>query len=326
MVLIFFVCLLMVAWLTAGAMAVRSASRIWLRHWAEQRLRGAATVLVYLERPQRLLAAAQTGVALTVGFVGLWIGWKSPRDEGVAILNVIGYAAVVILFGHLVPRAIARRWPSFVIPLTVPVLQLIETITSPILSAGRRFSGAPDPPTTPSRVPAAHDAIQELLREGEIEGVGRRDEIAIISGVMEFGVKTVGAVMTPRSDTFAVPQAQDARSVARSIAESAFSRVPVYGESLDRVVGMYHAFDVLKERGERLPPLRPVAYAASDTPCNELLFRMLKARLHLAIVHDEHGHTLGVVTLENLLEELVGDIRDEHDDPSTYTPAGVARV
>lgn len=325
MLLIFFVCLLMVAWLTAGAMAVRSASRIWLRHWAEQRLRGAPTVLVYLERPQKLLAAAQTGVALTVGFVGLWIGWKSPRDEGVAILSVIGYAAVVILFGHLVPRAIARRWPSFVIPLAVPVLQLIETITSPILSAGRRISGAPDPPSVPP-APAALDAIQELLREGEMEGVGRRDEIAIISGVMEFGDKAVAAVMTPASDLFAVRRAQDARSVARGIAESAFSRVPVYGESLDQIVGMYHAFDVLKERGERLPPLRPVAYAAADTPCNELLFRMLKARLHLAVVHDEHGHTLGIVTLENLLEELVGDIRDEHDDPSTLTPSGMVRV
>ena len=326
MALIFFVCLLMVAWLTAGAMAVRSASRIWLRHWAEQRLRGAATVLVYLERPQRLLAAAQTGAALTVGFVGLWIGWRSPRDEGVAILSVVGYAAVVILFGHLVPRAIARRWPSFVIPLTVPVLQLIETITSPILAAGRRIGGTPETPATPSPSPAAHDAIQELLREGEMEGVGHRDEIAIISGVMEFGDKTVGAVMTPRTDIFALPRAQEAPAVARSIAESAFSRVPVYGESLDQILGMYHAFDVLKERSEHLPPLRPVAYAAADTPCNELLFRMLKARLHLAVVHDEHGQTLGIVTLENLLEELVGDIRDEHDDPVRLTPAGGARV
>ena len=326
MAFIFFVCLLVVAWLTAGAMAVRSASRIWLRHWAEQRLRGAATVLVYLERPQRLLAAAQTGVALTVGFVGLWIGWRSPREEGVAILSVIGYAAVVILFGHLVPRVIARRWPSLVIPVTVPVLQLIEVLTSPILSAGRRISGAPEAPAVPPPAPAAHDAIQELLREGEMEGVGRRDEIAIISGVMEFGDKTVAAVMTPRSDIFAVPRAQDGRAVARSIAESAFSRVPVYGESLDQIVGMYHAFDVLKERGERLPALRPVAYTAADTPCNELLFRMLKARVHLAVVHDEHGRTLGVVTLENLLEELVGDIRDEHDDPLTLTPSGVARL
>ena len=326
MALIFFVCLLMVAWLTAGAMAVRSASRIWLRHWAEQRLRGAATVLVYLERPQKLLVAAQTGVALTVGSVGLWIGWKSPRDEGVAILSVIGYAAVVILLGYLVPRAIARRWPSVVIPLTMPVLQLIQRITSPILTAARRISGAPEASAAQQPAPAAHDAIQELLREGEMEGVGRRDEIAIISGVMEFGDKTVGAVMTPRDDIFAVPRAQEARPVARVIAESAFSRVPVYGASLDEVVGMYHAFDVLKERGERLPPLRPVAYAAADTPCNELLFRMLKARLHLAMVHDEHGRTLGVVTLENLLEELVGDIRDEHDDPSTLTPASVARV
>lgn len=326
MAVFFFIGLLMVALLNAGAMAVRSASRIWLRHWAEQRLRGAAAVLFYLERPQRLLAAAQTGVALTVAFVGVWIGWRSARHESVAILNVIGYAAVVILFGHLVPRAIARRWPSVVIPVTVPLLQFIEMITAPILSVGRRAGRIPEPVQAPLPAPATQDAIQELLREGEMEGVGRRDEIAIISGVMEFGGKTVGAVMTARPDVFAVGRNQDAHAVARAIAESAFSRVPVFADSLDQIVGMYHAFDVLKERGERLPPLRPVAYTAADTPCNELLFRMLKARLHLAVVHDEHGHTLGIVTLENLLEELVGDIRDEHDEPSTLTPSGMIRV
>lgn len=326
MAILFFVGLLVVAWLNAGAMAVRSASRIWLRHWAEQRLRGAAAVLFYLERPQRLLAAAQTGVALTVAFVGVWIGWRSARHESVAVVSVIGYAAVVILFGHLVPRAIARRWPSAVIPVTVPVLQVIETITAPILSVGRRSGRVAEPAQTPVLVPATQSAIQELLREGEMEGVGRRDEIAIITGVMEFGGKRVGAVLTPRSDVFAVARDQDAHSVARAIADSAFSRVPVYAHSVDQIVGMYHAFDVLKERGERLPPLRPVAYTPADSPCNELLFRMLKARLHLAVVHDEYGHTLGIVTLENLLEELVGDIRDEHDDPSTLTPSGMARV
>lgn len=326
MAILFFVGLLVVAWLNAGAMAVRSASRIWLRHWAEQRLRGAAAVLFYLERPQRLLAAAQTGVALTVAFVGVWIGWRSARHESVAVVSVIGYAAVVILFGHLVPRAIARRWPSAVIPVTVPVLQVIETITAPILSVGRRPGRVAEPAQTPVLVPATQSAIQELLREGEMEGVGRRDEIAIITGVMEFGGKRVGAVLTPRSDVFAVARDQDAHSVARAIADSAFSRVPVYAHSVDQIVGMYHAFDVLKERGERLPPLRPVAYTPADSPCNELLFRMLKARLHLAVVHDEYGHTLGIVTLENLLEELVGDIRDEHDDPSTLTPSGMARV
>jgi CBS domain containing-hemolysin-like protein len=96
----------------------------------------------------------------------------------------------------------------------------------------------------------------------------------------------------------------------------------VYRGSLDHIIGMYHAFDVLKARADQLRPLRPVAYAPSDTPCNELLFRMLRARLHLAVVHDERGHTLGIVTLENLLEELVGDIRDEHDEPAAVGGSG----
>lgn len=320
MIALFFLCLLMVAWMTAGAMAVRSASRIWLRHWAEQRLRGAASVMMYLERPQRLLASAHTGVALTVGFVGLWIGWRSAMNQGIAMLGLAGYAAIVILFGHLVPRAIARRWPSVVIPVTMPVLRIVELATAPVLNLGRSIAGVPELPAEPS----AHDAIQDLLREGEMEGVGKRDEIAIISGVMEFGVKQVRDVMTPRRDIFAVPEQLDAQATAAAIAESAFSRVPAYRESLDQIVGMYHAFDVLKARPGKLPPLRPVAQAAAETPCNELLFRMLKARLHLAVVQDERGQTLGIVTLENLLEELVGDIRDEHDDPAIATPSGVA--
>src|SRR5205085_2645392 len=99
---------------------------------------------------------------------------------------------------------------------------------------------------------------------------------------------------------------------------------PVYRTNLDRIVGMYHAFDVLKARAELLPPLRPVAYAPSDTRCNDLLFRMLRARLHLAVVHDEHGHTIGIATLENLLEELVGVIGPPGAGKSTLTAGLVA--
>jgi len=321
---IFFVCLLMVAWLSAGAMAVRSASRIWLRHWAERRLRGASTVMMYLERPQRLLTAANSGVALTVGFVGLWIGWRSARSEGIAMLTLAGYGAIVILFGYLLPRAIARRWPAAIIPLAMPLLRVVQVVTAPLLTAGRRLAGADHIARETESAP--HEAIQDLLREGEMEGVGRREEIAIISGVMEFGEKTVQQVMTPRSDVFAIAHDAEPQAVAALIAESAFSRVPVYQGTLDQIIGMYHAFDVLKERAERLPPLRPVAYTPADARCNDLLFRMLRARLHFAVVHDERGRTVGIATLENLLEELVGDIRDEHDDPATATPSATAAV
>ena len=112
----------------------------------------------------------------------------------------------------------------------------------------------------------------------------------------------------------------DALAFATQIAQSAYSRVPVYHETLDNIIGMVHAFDVIKARGELPKKLRPVAIASPGAPCNELLFRMLRERQHLAVVRDETGRTLGLVTLEDLLEELVGDIRDEHDEPAPRLP------
>jgi putative hemolysin len=102
--------------------------------------------------------------------------------------------------------------------------------------------------------------------------------------------------------------------LAAQIAQSRYSRVPIYDGTLDSIVGMVHAFDVIKSHGEMPQRIRPVAFSTAAAPCNELLFRMLRERLHIAIVQ-EAGRTIGLVTLEDLLEELVGDIRDEHDEP-----------
>jgi putative hemolysin len=225
------------------------------------------------------------------------------------VLGLAGYAAVIVIVGQLVPRAIARRWPAVIIPITMPVLRAAQALTAPLLFWGR---------TRPAERTAAQDdaAMENLLREGELEGVGKRDEFAIISGVMHFGEKAVRQVMTPRAEVFAIPDSLAARQTAMQIAESKFSRVPVYKDSLDHIVGMYHAFDVIKEGPENRPPLRPVTTTPDDTKCNTLLFRMLRQRVHLAVVQDAHGLTLGIATLENLLEELVGDIRDEHDEPA----------
>src|SRR5262249_19201195 len=103
-----------------------------------------------------------------------------------------------------------------------------------------------------------------------------------------------------------------------------YSRVPICHGTLDQIVGMVHAFDMIKTHGHMPGRLRPVTFSAPGAPCNELLFRMLRERVHLAIVRDESGHALGLVTLEDLLEERVGDIRDEHEgpDPPRGKPSG----
>ena len=308
-------CVLTVALLTAGGMAMRSVSRIWLRHYVERQMSGSRAAHAYLERPQRLIIAASSTVALVL----VLSGGLLATDYSHAPLRLAGalgiFAAAVVVFGQLLPRAIARRFAPAAASLLSPLLEAAAIVTSPIVGAGRlasrRFERTEERGTTGER-----DTIQDLLREGELEGVGEREEMEIITGVMSFGEKPVREVMIPHSEIFAIDRSASAREVAEEFATSAFSRVPVYEGSLDHVVGMVHAFDVLKMGGERLPALRPVATALESTPCSELLFRMLRRSQHMALVQDEQQHTVGLVTLEDLLEELVGDIRDEHDEPA----------
>ena len=320
---IFVLMLLIVACLTAGAMAVRSVSRIWLRHWTERRLRGSGAAVTYLERPHRLLIGASTGVALTLVLSGAMLGLKHGGTQ--LLIDVAVFVTLVVLVGQVLARAVARQWPTYLVPVVVPVLRAVELIVSPIVALGRRAAAPFERQRGRASVDVEREALHDLLREGELEGVGEHEEIAIINGVVEFGAKRVGDVMTPRAEIFALDDSLDARVLAARIAQSNYSRVPVYHETLDDVRGMVLAFDVLKAGAETIPPLRPVATATVDAPCNELLFRMLRERRHLAIVRSAAGATAGLVSLEDLLEELVGDIRDEHDEPEAGRSPTAAR-
>ena len=303
--------IVIIAWLTAASIAVRAVSRIWLRHWIERRPAGFVVAERYLERPTRLLLAASAAITLTTLCVGIAFGRMVGAGlPGVALLAAL--AVVLLVLGFVVPRVVARRWAPRLVPIAIPPLRLVEILLAPLVAVTRWVEQRLQRDRPPAEL--ERDGLQDLLREGELEGVGERDEIAIISGVVRFGEKTLREVMTPRSDVFALDESLEAGELARRIAESAYSRVPVTrNHSLDEVAGMVLAFDVLRADGDR-PDLRPVFRATPEMRCNELLFRMLRARAHLALVA-EQGRTLGIVTLEDLLEELVGDIRDEHDEP-----------
>lgn len=313
-----------VACLTAAATAVRSVSRIWLRHWVERRLSGAKTAALYLERPQRLLLAATTGVAMIVFLAGTFIGTSvsgGTVGRGEAIL---AYALALLLAGQLIPRAVARRWAIPLIPILLPILRLVEFLFMPVLVSVRRLTGEARREESEELVSDA-EMLEELLREGELEGVGDHTEIRIIEGVVQFGAKSLGEVMTPRQEIFAIDERTSPAEVARLLANSGYSRVPIYRGSLDTVVGMLHAFDFLQLEQDERPALRPVAEATTRMPANDFLFRMLRERRHLAVVRDDGGSVAGIVTLEDLLEELVGDIRDEHDEPDVATRPDPAR-
>jgi putative hemolysin len=314
-VLSIIVAVLLVAWLTAAATAVRSVSRIWLRHWVEQQLSGSITAEAYLARPQRLVLAAGAGVALIVALAGTLLGTTFASRPWLLVVDVIALALAFLLLGQLVPRAIARRWAARLIPLLLPPLHAAAFVLNPLLRAARGIGRAASPRRR-SAAALSREGIEDLLREGELEGIGEPAEIEIITGVVQFGEKVLRDVMTPRTDVFAVDASLPPQEMARTIAQSGYSRVPVYRDSLDEIIGMIHVFDVLKVGAEEMPPIREVAHAPATKRCSEMLFEMLRGQRHLAVVLDEFGGTAGIVTLEDVLEELVGDIRDEHDEPA----------
>ena len=305
---------LLVAWLTAAATAVRTVSRIWLRHWVERRLAGSTDAEVHHAQPSLLLMSAGTGIAALTLAIGVVAAAQSP--SGMALARTLAAAALLLLvLGQSLPRAIAHRWAMELVPVLVPALQALSVVLWPVLALANRAArlmarSAPAAPDDP------REALEDLLREGELEGVGEADESAIISGVVEFGITPVGEVMTLRDRIVAVDRTQPPLEISRLVARTARSRIPVIEGDLDHVVGMIHSFDVLERPAAPVARIRRVTFAPPEMPCVDLMRMMLRERRHLAIIRDAAGRTVGLATLEDLVEELVGEIRDEHDDRS----------
>jgi len=303
-----------VAAMSLAANAVRAVSRIWLRHWVERRLRGAQLAEAYLEHPLRLQLAAGAGAAAVVvaGGAALTLSLRESPGELIAWLALTGLS--VLLLGVAIPRAVGQRWSVVLAPFLLPVLQAVELGLGIFLLPARALAMLMRPTSYATAADTEREALEALLSEGELEGVSLPGEREIITGLVEFGDKTLRDVLTPREQMFALDVNLTPADQAQQIAQSGYSRVPVYAGTLDTIVGMVHVRDVLTSEGEAALPMRTVGIASLDRKCSDQLFAMLQHRQHLAIVREGDGPVLGLVTLEDLLEEVVGDIDDEHDD------------
>lgn len=285
---------------TAGA-ALITVSRAELTRVVGRRLRGAAPSLGWLADVDAELTAASATTSLGVLIIGaalpaLLAG--SGAGRLVVILALVG-VPLVLLAGYLVPR-----W------LTLPRAQTVAKRIVPVLRPWSRVLGL----LLPARMASRPTDLRSIWREGAAVGLRADDELVMVGGVMAFSVRPVREVMTPRTELVAVEEHADLGDIRQVFAQSGYSRIPVYRGTLDDIVGMLHAFDLFKlQPGDPLP-VRPVAVTPGSRACGDLLLDMQRERRHLAVVLDEFGGTLGIATLEDLLEELVGEIFDEHDD------------
>jgi CBS domain containing-hemolysin-like protein len=310
----------------AAETSLTSVSRIRMRSMAEEGNRRAQRVVRLHNDPNAYLSTILTlnTVALIVASTATAVlideFWHSfPQAVGTGILSL-----VVLMFCEIAPKSLALRFNErFALALARPVA-FLTILLRPVVGALTAMSRLLVRLATPGRrAPGPYVTEEELkllVSVGEQEGVVEHEERQMIQGILEMTDKAVREVMVPRVDVVAV-DLSDATiaDVIRVIMEHGYSRIPIYDENIDNVVGVVYAKDLLRHgvRSDDTRSLKEIAREPYFTPeskhVGELLHEMRERKVHIAVVVDEHGGTAGIVTLEDLIEEIVGPIRDEYD-------------
>jgi putative hemolysin len=328
----------------AAEIALLTVRRTRLDQLAEEGKRGAQTAQRLVDDPQRFLATIQVAITF-LGFLASAIGAvafsaviadaiaaiplppiQSAADTIAFILVTLLIALTSIIAGELVPKTLALNFPERFALLAARPLSLMERVLNPLVwltttISGfmvRLFGGREKPQTGLLSV----EELKLLVETGSAQGQIEEAEKEMIHGVIELGDKQIHEVMIPRIGIKAVEADEPIDEVLDFIIKAGHSRVPVYRENLDNIVGILYAKDLLpylRASADQEEPIdiralaRPAAYVPETKRVDEMLTEMRSARRHIAIVVDEYGGTAGLVTIEDLVEEIVGDIQDEYD-------------
>ncbi|HTH70595.1 MAG TPA: hemolysin family protein [Candidatus Saccharimonadales bacterium] len=290
------------------------------------------------ERRVRYLAAIQVVEFFVIfAFSGIAAAFLAPRlsellklvgiaavfsDLGAVVVTVAALSLVAVLFGLFVPRSIGRKHAKQVLLLMVFPLELITWVTRPLVAVLfflTRVVTAPFGADPNEGTLISEEDIKAVIETGEEQGVLDVQERDMLHSVFALGDKQVHEVMVPRTDIVAIDVNTPPQEVLESVVSAGHSRIPVYEGSSDQIIGVLYVKDLFRRlaRGEKdvtvRPFLRPAQFVPETKKVDELLREMQRAKVHIAIVVDEYGGTAGLVTIEDLVEEIVGEIRDEYD-------------
>lgn len=298
--------------------ALDEANRVRLRGLSEQAGRARGAVRRLIDEPDRAWwtarALAVAGLALAGAGGGAAIaraGW--PAAQAIVLLG--GLTLAVALAGDLLPRGWAARHPETAALVVAPAIDVAAWVVSPLAGLARRLGVEP---------PEAHrglrdDELRTLLNVDDEDGPIEAEEAQMIVGIMELGETQAHEIMVPRIDIVAIPITATLDEALDTIIGAGHSRIPVYGETIDDIRGLLYAKDLLKTLRNRdfgadiAGFLREPRFVPESKPVDALLADLQSHQVHMAIVVDEYGGTAGLVTIEDLLEEIVGEIQDEYD-------------
>ncbi len=331
--------LLALAFVAALDVALSQLSDVGLRRLITEREDGGARTADFLARVLEdrarfgftLDAAIQILlVAISVLMTALSYGWMGA-ERRFLLVAFVGALALTVLFRQVVPRMLTAGNPERALLALLPLYRPLYGVLSLVVPSGqaaaerqrREAAAAAHVTQTGAELPEADDDgtqpadLQALIDVGEQEGILEEEEGELIQSIIEFGETRAGEVMTPRTDIVALPITATVREARDCIIESKYSRLPVYREQIDNVEGIVYVRDLmayLAEGREEEPIeslLRPAYFVPETKTVDELLEEMQKAHVQLALVIDEYGGLAGLVTVEDIIEEIVGEIEDE---------------
>jgi len=316
------VCLVVLsAYFSATETAFSSLNRVRLRSKAEGGNQRAALALRLSEDYDRLLSTILIGnniVNITATTVSTLFFTKLLPVYGPTVSTVV-LTIVILIFGEISPKSLAKENAEQFAMFSAPLLKVLITLLNPLNLLFTQWK------KLLSRVFRNHgeEGITEeelitMVDQAEDEGGLDQHESELIRAAIEFNDLEVEAILTPRVDIAAVEDTATMEEIARTFAENGYSRLPVYHEDIDDIVGVIHEKDYYTARYHKRADVKsmisPVLYTTGNTKISNLLRILQRQKAHMVIVVDEYGGTEGLVTLEDIVEELVGEIWDEHDE------------
>lgn len=330
-------------------MALAMLDRSQLRRLAEAGMPAALTVTHLLKDVDRLLTGftvLRTLATITVAGAVTW-GVLAGGWSGLWLIVALLLMALLLLFVRVEMRALALRQPLDAALRLARPLRWLLTLTAPLIWPVWRRARRLEPPDALSvrSILLTEEGLRLLLRFGAEEPLIEEEEREMIDGIVRLGDKTVAEVMVPRVDVVALPVDATLEEALDVCVTSGHSRIPVYEDTIDRIVGVLYAKDLLTHFRARFREgksefalrelMRKPYFVPESAFVGDLLSELQHKKTHLAIVVDEYGGTAGIVTIEDLLEEIVGEIQDEYDfeapliqqvEPQVYLISGRANI
>ncbi len=313
------------AFFSMSETALMALSKIRIRHMVEEEVKNAKLVEKLVENPQRLLGSILVGnnvVNIGASAMATSIAYKAFPSSGVAIATGV-MTLLILIFGEITPKSLAAQYSEGIslrvskpIAFFVFILRPFVAIFTFISSLFIKLMGGNPNSTQPF---ITQEELRTMVEVSEEEGVLETGEKQMIYNVFEFGDLQVKDVMVQRVDIIAVDTEATYEEVLQVIKEEQFSRIPVYEETIDDICGIIYAKDLLvsdmdETNFDITKLMREPFYTFEFKKIADLFTEMKKSRNHLSVVLDEYGGTVGLITIEDLVEEIVGDIEDEYDD------------